>query len=785
MIVNLKSARELKPKNNINKETIILENGKRLYNNSRNKNLIKFQSLTKQIIKNKSKEKDKQLNKHSLLNNKVILILKKKMILNLKKYNVTEDKYNKRIINDIIYDEKKHIVSEFKNYLLWAENSEFLKRFYYLHESINRLPKINYYYEKYTLFSPVYFSLEDIVKIMIKNVTKKKKYLEMIEEMEDNVNEKKEIKKLDFNNIINPKDVTNSEYSNYKNFEYNSFSFSKFDDNNLNNKDFSQIINFIVNDNESLLDNLKNKNNDSKGIKNSILDLENSLFSDIINLEKKNFVNENFIKIIEDSNKTKIPKIGKILEVKKLNFQNLNNNENNIITKKQKNKLNKNKIKSGKITYSNRDKNILKENKNSKINKKQNKKVLINQKLNNQIPNSERLSSSKKQKKKKEKPILNKSIEKMIKFIGHSSQTSRREKNNFKKISKDKKKKNVVEINLNSKNESNKKIMHKNKNYINQKKRNEKIDGKENINSNKKILVNKLLMTSPNFTPTETTPSSFITNNNNVTSSVHNINLNLNIGHSSYNSNNIINNKNINNKENNNNNSNINNNNNLIDKSITTKINYNISINNNNLKGNQVLNSGNNQNNIKQKHYNIRNVINNNNNGNTIPISSPLSQYSSLFKSKNIKTEKFYNDKINQKEKKSYDLKRNNFHISIQKNSLRNNTINHEIKNHTNSSSNIIINNYCIYNNNEKNYSKNFDYSLYSQKNKKKLVFPINEIKYSNSSRRLCSKKKKEKNSNNCKIINKDKKKKIYDKQYPLTSRNEKNNDHEFYSVKC
>ena len=53
MIVNLKSARELKPKNNINKETIILENGKRLYNNSRNKNLIKFQSSTKQIIKNK------------------------------------------------------------------------------------------------------------------------------------------------------------------------------------------------------------------------------------------------------------------------------------------------------------------------------------------------------------------------------------------------------------------------------------------------------------------------------------------------------------------------------------------------------------------------------------------------------------------------------------------------------------------------------------------------------------------------------------------------------------
>ena len=34
---------------------------------------------------------------------------------------------------------KKNIVTEFKNYLLW--NEFFLKRFYYKHESKNRLPK--------------------------------------------------------------------------------------------------------------------------------------------------------------------------------------------------------------------------------------------------------------------------------------------------------------------------------------------------------------------------------------------------------------------------------------------------------------------------------------------------------------------------------------------------------------------------------------------------------------------------------------------------------------------
>jgi hypothetical protein len=47
---------------------------------------------------------------------------------NLLKHNSTPDEYNVKIINDIIYDEKKHIVSVFKDYLLLDEVSDFLKR---------------------------------------------------------------------------------------------------------------------------------------------------------------------------------------------------------------------------------------------------------------------------------------------------------------------------------------------------------------------------------------------------------------------------------------------------------------------------------------------------------------------------------------------------------------------------------------------------------------------------------------------------------------------------------
>ena len=770
-MVNLKSARELKPKNLI-KETLPLNSGRTINQNSRNKVSLKYQSSNKQLMSNNSK--DKKIFKQNT-NTKINIILKaeKKMIFNLRKYSVNENMYNKKIINDIIYDENKHIVSEFKNYLLWDENSDFLKRFYYLHESINRLPKINYYYETYTLFPPVYFCLDDLVKIMIKNVKKKKKYLEMIEEMEDNNDdsEKKEESK-DFKKIINSKDISGTmtvDPSTIFNYESNSFSILQNDihennNNNNNLKDLEKIVDFVVNDNESILDNKNNKNklNNSYDLNNSGFD--NTLFSDNLDFDKQikeDDLKDNLIKKIEDSHKTIIPKIGKILEVKKLNFQNLNNDKNTVLDNKNKNNNNNNKIKnnkSSKKTYSDRQKksieNTKSQNKNTKTKKiikksvGQVKKVIINKKLNDQIPISARLSNSKKQIKKKEKKKLNKSIEKMIKMMKYSQTSSRRETNNSKGYSKNQKKKNTLEIQINAKNKFSKISSNKT------------IEKKNTINTtNKKILVNKLLITSPNFTPTETTPSSFITNNN-ITSSIYNINLNLNIGQLTYNNNNITSNKSV----------------------LTKKTSNNI---NSLHKGNSVLHS--NKNNNKHKYHNIRNVIHNN--GPSIPISNnQISQYSTLFKSKNPNSERIIN---NQKDNKiSYDLKGNNVHISIQKQS---NTIIHDNNgNYSNSSVNININ--CSNNvGNEKIYSRNeINESLltnlkssHTNKAKKKLVIPLAEVKYSKSTRRLTPKKLKDKNYDFMKTINHDSKsiilekyrKKINDKKYPLTSRNEKNHD--------
>ena len=62
MMVNLKSARELKPKN-LNKEGLSLHSGKIKNHNSRNKVSLKFQYTNKQMILCNSKEKQIKLPK--------------------------------------------------------------------------------------------------------------------------------------------------------------------------------------------------------------------------------------------------------------------------------------------------------------------------------------------------------------------------------------------------------------------------------------------------------------------------------------------------------------------------------------------------------------------------------------------------------------------------------------------------------------------------------------------------------------------------------------------------
>ena len=261
---------------------------------------------------------------------------------NLIKYNTTKKKYNISIINSIIFDQRIHKVAVFKNNLLWDETSEFLKRFYKQKESIERIPKIAEYYQKYTLFPPVYFGLEGFVLIIMNKWTKRKKnYLEYIEDHEEERERKKNKKKNTyFEPLISPSLITNKT-SSKSIISKNTLDLSKYD-----NESIKKIIN---NKNYYLNSNMKNYNkaiyNNSKDIKkekinslsfSEIIDDLSSQYSIILN----NDTNNNIISNKENNKKYK---------------KNQNNNANKKNIKERRNEINVNKARN--TYYSNTSNN--------------------------------------------------------------------------------------------------------------------------------------------------------------------------------------------------------------------------------------------------------------------------------------------------------------------------------------------------------------------------------------------------------------------------------------------
>ena len=116
----------------------------------------------------------------SLFNSSTI----KQIIINFfKTYYINNNYYNSRIINDIIYNEKSHIVSKFKDNLISDDNSEFLKRFYTSKESAIRLPRFFEYHETYSRIYPNYTALPES-KFIYKNIHRKQKIIDQQQNLE-------------------------------------------------------------------------------------------------------------------------------------------------------------------------------------------------------------------------------------------------------------------------------------------------------------------------------------------------------------------------------------------------------------------------------------------------------------------------------------------------------------------------------------------------------------------------------------------------------------------------
>ena len=115
-----------------------------------------------------------------------------------KKYYFSPVKYNKSIIENILYNQKYHIVSLFKEILIYDDPGEFFKRFYYLNESILKIKTYCDFYEKNSKIFPNYITLSES-KIIFKNIKKKQKMLDNL----NNDNNDISIKNINKNNTEN------------------------------------------------------------------------------------------------------------------------------------------------------------------------------------------------------------------------------------------------------------------------------------------------------------------------------------------------------------------------------------------------------------------------------------------------------------------------------------------------------------------------------------------------------------------------------------------------------
>ena len=256
--------------------------------------------------------------------NKVYIRLNKA----LHNYNMSYEEINKKIINDIIFDEKKRIVSIFKDYLLWYETSDFFKLFYNKNKSIKMIKRFIRYYEAYTLFFPEYGPFEDILKILKKNIKRKKKYMESIEEDELNIltnNDKKFERLIKESEIKINNSFSNSKKNNSKN-TLNLDSMEKYYNHNNNisqknnsNKDLYNILKSFVDCDDKIFDK-KDMNNSCNFLNKNDFNCENNL---IFNSKLNKYFNLNFNDNIENN---KIKEINKEKE----------KNKNGIINKNQK-----------------------------------------------------------------------------------------------------------------------------------------------------------------------------------------------------------------------------------------------------------------------------------------------------------------------------------------------------------------------------------------------------------------------------------------------------------------
>ena len=517
---------------------------------------------------------------------------------NLEKYNSTPLFYQKFQILLLMENANTHLVSIFKDYLLYDDMTEFFKEYYNSKEIYPRLKTIYDYYESSSYLFPNYTAINE-GKYIYRNIIKKQKLIDYLEDLEDKKKEKEEKR-----NLKNKKKYQNQN-------EQSSSSFIEVFD----TKVYDNIRKETWNDSKiNDLFCVENKNSNECDSFASLIKLTEMIKDKDKEKEKiydKKYVKKNIITDKDNNDKSKLNKNREYINVNNTNNKNSNVND---ITKKEINKINNNII----INKDNYSKNVqtgldnkiyvsrrvnIKQNINTKLyQKRPETNININDFINNNYSTNTNIYTN-----KNISINFNTNINTNIKSITHNWSNRNKIINTEPSKSNDfAKKSNGKLIQKNQVNSSNKNTYKKNNIIINI------------INNNK----NNNYNTNNNYFSNYTNNNANTNENNTKNNNYNNFQINNNYfpNYTNINEKIPINNDNLNNINN------LNNirNNNSTKNNQNIKININTNyLNNNKIKGQ-----------ISSKGLTVKNTINNNNNNNTSNNKSIINRSKNAIKSK-------------------------------------------------------------------------------------------------------------------------------------------------------
>ena len=154
---------------------------------------------------------------------------------NLEKYNTNPLFYQKFQILLLMENANTHLVSLFKDYLLYDDATEFFKEYYTKDEIYDRLKTIYDYYESSSYLFPNYTVINE-GKYIYRNIIKKQKLIDYLEHLEDKKKEKEEKKarKKNLNLYQNQNDQSSSCFDVFDSKVYNNIIKETGNDSKIN-----------------------------------------------------------------------------------------------------------------------------------------------------------------------------------------------------------------------------------------------------------------------------------------------------------------------------------------------------------------------------------------------------------------------------------------------------------------------------------------------------------------------------------------------------------------------